>query len=198
MSIVGPVAGVETESDESLVALIRQGDERAARVLHDRYARRLLGLVSRRMGKVLREKTEAEDIVQSVLRSVFLGFRSGQYDAPEGETLWNLMAAIAFTKLRKNGQFFTAQCRDGERECSWDQIDGDRQVIGDSSLQAVHDSLTDLLGSLRESEREVILLRLKRHSIEEISVMIGRSRRSVERVLQKCRQRFTHELMGQP
>ena len=86
---------ISDASDQTLVIAVRNGDQRSATELYDRYARRAFGLVHAQMSNWLATVTEPDDIVQSVFKSVFRGVTSGKYEAPEGNTLWSLIAVIA-------------------------------------------------------------------------------------------------------
>ncbi len=70
-----------TKSDHSLIARIQAGEEEAATEIYNRYAKRILGLVSHQMADRLHLEIQPEDIVQSVFKSIFRGVTSGGYDA---------------------------------------------------------------------------------------------------------------------
>lgn len=189
------MSGVASESmdDLQLIACIRSGSEDAAAILYERYARRLEGLADRQMSAGIRRVTEPEDIVQSAFRSLFRGVRSGAYSAPEGRSLWNLLAVIAVHKVRRKA---TRQ----------------RSVTGAVSLSAAPDSdtfgtpedalspegfeaaLRECIESLSEDERTVVTLRIEGYTVEEISDRLSRSRRTVERQLQRIREQLTEDL----
>lgn len=183
-----------SRSDRSLLVLVRGGEEEAAKALYERYAHRLFGLVERKLGEKLRAHTDTEDIVQSVFMSIFRGVKSGLYDAPAGSTLWNLLAVIAVHKLRSRAQHLTAQRRDVERnvplEYEIDQIPSD-----ESSIELLEICLRESLESLRPVDRCFLSLRIQGHTVDEISKTTGRSRRTVERSLQKSRERLAGLLL---
>lgn len=181
-------------TDRSLIEMIRAGDQDAASQLYDRYARRVFGLVKSKLGARLAASTEPDDIVQSVFRSVFRGMQAGNYDAPEGATLWNLLAVIAVRKLANRANHFSAQCRDVARN----------EPIENASLPTTMDHasiaflelcLRETLDELREFDREVLTLRIQNYSVDEISELTGRAKRSIERSLQNSRLRFSDLLI---
>lgn len=94
---------------------MKDGDQDAAHVLYKRYVQRVFGLVDSKLGVKLRASTEAEDIVQSVFRSMFRGVQEGNYEVEPGSTLWNLLAVISLSKLRRRALHQNAQRRDSER-----------------------------------------------------------------------------------
>lgn len=82
-------------TDSDLVKAVRSGDERAAEVLYDRYMVRTKGLIQTQLSSGMRPHLDAEDIVQSVFKSVFRGMSNGLYVAPDAGSLWKLFAIIA-------------------------------------------------------------------------------------------------------
>ena len=186
-------------TDRSLVVMVRGGDEEAAHLLYERYARRVLGLVRSKLGQRLSSMTEPEDIVQSVFKSVFRGMQSGNYEAPPGDTLWNLLAVIAVNKLRNKANHHSAQCRDSSRNIPLDPSvdDGLGIAIDQASVEFFEICVRESLEHLRQSHREILSMRVQGHSIDEIREMTGRSRRTIERSLQKSRELLADLLLNQ-
>ena len=172
---------------------MRGGDEEAAAALYERYARRVFGLVESKLGARLRASTEPEDVVQSVFKSMFRGVQSGHYDAPPGTTLWNLLAVIAVHKLRRKANHFSAQCRDSKRNISLDTIDG--ISLDQSSMEFLEVTVRETLEMLRPLDREILSLRIQRYTVDEISEQTGRTRRTVERSLQRSREQLSGLLL---
>ena len=132
--------------------------------------------------------------MQSVLKSFFRGVQSGNYDAPPGATLWNLLAVIAVNKLRGKATHHSAQCRDIDREVALESVD-DAQVIDVSSVEFFEVCVRETLDQLRPLDREIVSLRIQQHTVGEISEITGRTRRTVERSLQNSRQRLAGLLL---
>lgn len=191
-----PDPGELSHTDRSLLVLVRGGDEDAATTLYERYARRVFGLVEAQLGDRLRASTEPEDVVQSVFKSMFRGVQSGHYDAPPGTTLWNLLAVIAVHKLRRKATHLSAQCRDANRNVSLEAIDG-RVPFDQSSIESLEISVRETLDLLRPLDREILSLRIQRYTVDEISEKLGRSRRTVERSLQRSRERLASLLLDE-
>ncbi len=181
--------GLLTPSDRSLVLMIKDGDESAANALYHRYARRVFGLVESKLGAKLRATTEPEDVVQSVFKSIFRGMQSGNYDAPPGSTLWNLLAVIAVNKLRRRGTHQTAQRRDISRTTSLELVD-ETTLVDSSSLEFLEICVHEILQSLRPLDREILSLRMDGYQVHEISERTKRTLRTVERSLQRSRERL--------
>ena len=176
--------------------MVRDGDADAASILYERYARRVLGLVEAKLGARLRKATEPEDVVQSVFKSMFRGVQSGNYDAPPGATLWNLLAVIAVNKLRHQAGRLSTQRRNIDRLVSLDHAEHGIQ-IDESSIEFLELCVRETLDDLRPLERDIVSLRMEGHNVDEIARATGRSRRTVERNLQKCRQRFASMLLAE-
>ncbi len=176
-----------SSSDRSLIALVRDGNENAASELYGRYARRLFGLVEAKMGDRLRKQTTPEDIVQSVFKSVFRGVKSGHYDAPPGETLWNLMAIVAVHKLSRTAEHHSAKRRDASRNIPLSNLE---EAVSNHSFSAelLELSVRETLSAMRPIDQTIFKLRLKQHTVDEISELTNRSRRTVERSLQNSRE----------
>ncbi len=185
-------------TDKSLVVMVRDGDEDAAELLYERYARRVFGLVRSKLGARLGAVTEPEDIVQSVFRSMFRGMQSGNYDAPPGSTLWNLLAVIAVRKLSNKANHHAAKRRDSSRNVPLDvQTDGMSAAIDEVSAEFFEVCVRESLELLRPTHRMILSLRIQGHSIDEIRDMTGRSRRTVERSLQQSRAVLAESLLSE-
>lgn len=188
-----PESMAEASSDRSLVAMVRDGNEWAAAQLYDRYARRLFGLVDAKLGHRLRSTMEPEDIVQSVFRSMFRGVQSGNYNAPPGETLWGILAAITFSKLCKKSEYHSALRRDSRRNLSIEQV-CESAMTDESSADFLMLCIRETLDLLRPLDRDVLSLRIQGHSIRDIAETTGRSIRTVERSLQNTRDSLAQQL----
>ncbi|MFZ9092784.1 MAG: RNA polymerase sigma factor [Planctomycetaceae bacterium] len=181
------------ETDRQLVARLRDGDESAASDLYRRYSGRLLGLADRQMSAGIRRTHEPDDIVQSAFRSLFRGVSAGSYDAPEGNSLWSLLAVIAIHKVRRKAS------RDRSvKATSFIQPDGEssssQQVPDAISEQQFESSMNEAIEFLQPQEKEIVGLRVQGFTVEEISNRVGRSCRTVERTLQRIREKLSEKL----
>ena len=176
--------------------MVRDGDQDAAAILYERYAKRVFGLVKSKLGVRLAASTEADDIVQSVFKSMFRGMASGNYDAPPGATLWNLFAVIAVHKLNSKAKHHAAQRRDTKRNVALDPEGNEADLAVDlASSEFLEICIRETLEELRPFDRDVLSLRMQNYNVEEISEAIGRSKRTVERSLQNSRQRLSDMLL---
>ncbi len=180
-------------SDQSLIVRVRDGSEDAATELYQRYSDRIFGLVRSKMADGLKAQVQPEDIVQSVFKSIFRGVAAGGYDAPEGGTLWQLMAVVAIHKIRRNASVRQAKKRDARRTESADAIEGFNPE-SNGSAEEFEVAIRESIECLRSAEKEIVLLRVQGFTVEEIADQSGRSRRSVERILQGIRAKFSEQL----
>lgn len=181
-------------TDRALVSRLRHGDEVAAAELYRRYAARLHGLADRQMSSGIRRTVEPDDIVQSAFRSLFRGVSAGSYQAPEGNSLWSLLAIIAIHKVRRKASrdrsvsAISFQGPDGEPPSS-------QQIAATVSEQQFESSLSEAIEFLQPQEREIVELRVQGFTVEEISERVGRSGRTVERTLQRIREKLSDRLL---
>ena len=191
-----PQFGNLDRTDRSLVVMVRDGDEDAANILYERYARRVLGLVESKLGAKLRTTTEPEDVVQSVFRSMFRGVQSGNYEAPPGSTLWNLLAVISVNKLRRRATHQSAQRRDIDRLVSLESVN-DGAAIDESSVEFLEICVRETVEHLRPLDRDILALRIQGFTVDEISEQTSRSCRTVERSLHNSRKQLASLLLDE-
>ncbi len=155
MASAKDLAGSETRSDHDLVMLIQAGDDDAATLLYDRYSTRLKLLADQQMSQGVRRVFEPEDIVQSAFRSLFRGVNAGSYCAPEGRSLWSLLAVIAINKVRRKAtRDRSVVAVSLESASSDDQTSID--VPDSLSPEQFESSLREAIESLRPAEQEVV------------------------------------------
>lgn len=194
MSAVQPEAvadGAGTEaghvsSDRSLLVRLRGGQQDAATELYLRYAHRLRALVRSRCSPHLSRRLEPDDIVQSVFRRFFRRVLQGDYDVPPGEELWGLLLVIALNKIRTEEAFHRA----GKRDVRISTQPADPTLIearSDEDRTHLQLCVSDALGQLAEGHRVMVELRIQGHEVAEIARQTGRSKRTVERILQEVR-----------
>ena len=196
----GDIGSPPPGSDGSLLRRFRSGEQDAATELYRRYALKLDRLAVRNTGDDLGARFDSDDVVQSVFRTFFRRVQDGLYDLPEGEELWRLLLVIALNKIRKLATHHRAQ----KRSVSSTQSPGvsalERMHAGEdggvafASLKGV---VEDLLVDMPAQQQRVVLLRIEGWQVDEIAAETGRSRRTVERVLQAFRKRL-RELIDEP
>lgn len=184
-----------------LMARLRAGDDRAeaaaAEIFH-RFASRLIGLAARHLDERLRQKVDPEDVMQSAMKSFFGRQAGGQYDLSGWDSLWSMLVVITLRKCGHKAEHFRAACRDVAREQaltnpdesarSWEALSREptpsQAALLAEAVQQVMASLED------ERERQMLELSLQGYSVPEISTKVGRSERTVQRVLTRVRKRL--------
>jgi RNA polymerase sigma factor (sigma-70 family) len=176
-------------SDHSLLRRFRGGNTHAATQLYLRYAHRLRALVKARCSAELARRIEPDDIVQSVFHRFFRGVRRGHYDVPPGDELWRLFLVIALNKIRAEENFHRAGKRDVRITVAEQSIDS--RAESDRGAQAVLElTIKDFLEQLPQTHRTVVEQRVQGHDVATIASQTGRSKRTVERILQEIRRKL--------
>lgn len=187
-------------SDGSLMRRFQAGEQDAATALYTRYAQRLQRLAERNTSSDLAPRFDAEDVVQSVFRTFFRRVQIGHYDLPAGEELWRLLLVISLNKIRTLAMYHRAQKRSVVATVAPDS-EAMAQVPDVASQDIALHSLKTVVGELVETlpaaQQQIILRRIDGCQVEEIAAETGRSKRTVERVLQTFRQRL-RELIDEP
>ncbi|MBL8817692.1 MAG: sigma-70 family RNA polymerase sigma factor [Planctomyces sp.] len=181
-------------SDRLLAERIRTGDEGAAEELYQRYALRLRGLADRQMSAGIRAMHEPEDIVQSAFRSLFRGVVSGDYVAPEGSSLWSLLAVIAIHKVRRKASRNRSVAASSMPLSDSGIAEFDVAAEGLTAEQ-FECSIREAIEQLRPAEQEIVHLRVQGYTVEEISDRLQRSCRTIERSLHSIREKLADVLL---
>jgi RNA polymerase sigma-70 factor (ECF subfamily) len=186
-------------TDGSLLRRLRTGEQDAATALYRRYAKRIEALAKSRTSPALAPRLDADDVVQSVFRTFFRRAAEGQYEAPDGAELWNLLHAISMNKIRLQASHHRAAKRNVAVTTT---LDESLQGASSADLQEVTFILKmvieDMLNLLPEDQRLMIQMRTEGHSVAEIAAATKRSKRSVERLLQNVRVRLSRLLFEEP
>jgi RNA polymerase sigma-70 factor (ECF subfamily) len=178
-------------TDQSLIRRYRAGDDRAATSLYHRYAARLRTLAARHCTPDYSARFDPDDVVQSVFRVLFQRTRSGAYDVPAGGELWGLLIVLTLNKVRSLVEFHRAGRRAVHQTAS--AVDLERYALptsDDSAAGLLKLVMDEQLDGLPESNRQIVCLRVEGYEVGEIATRSGRSRRTVERVLQQFRDRL--------
>jgi RNA polymerase sigma-70 factor, ECF subfamily len=182
----------------ALLEKVRQGDDTAARELFDHYARRLIGLARVHLDSRLRQKLDAEDVVQSVFKSFFGRLHEGQFDLSDWDSLWSLLVVITIRKCGHKVRSFRGQRRNvtrevstsaphGEEEGGWETLASDPTP---AEALILADTLEQVLRGLKERERRMIEMYLQGHTVPEIAAEVGRSQYTVMEAFRRVRRRL--------
>ncbi len=175
-----------------LLDRVRAGDDQAATELFERYVAQLLPLVRRRMSSKLTRRIDPEDVVQSAYRSFFRLLNEEQRVVlRRAGDLWRLLVGITVNKCRQQIEWHTAGKRAIYQEDELQSPTQSTPLAPEAVAQApspeeaatLVDEVEQLSACLDERTRTVLELRLGGMSIPEIAEQIGRTERTVRRLL---------------
>ena len=177
---------------------LQAGDSVAVRAVWETYFRRLVGLARKRLRDSPRRAADEEDIALSAFDSFCRNAEAGKFpDLTDRDSLWRLLAAFT---LRKAGHHL----RDAGRRkrgggAGRDDASGVlEEVLGQEPDPAVAAEMAEecerLLAALGDAElRQVAVLRMDGHSVEEVAHWVGCAPRSVKRKMQLIRDIWARE-----
>lgn len=180
----------KTDSDRELLQHFLEGQEGAATVLYERYAKRLHAMARVNESAELRQRVDADDIVQSVFRSFFRRASLGCYQIPAGDDLWKLLFVITLQKVRSAGTYHRAAKRDIRVTSHGDWLlesARKQNSLDEWALIEMRMLVGEVVEKLPASHQRMIQLRMEGHEVSEIAIRTERSKRSVERVLHDFR-----------
>jgi RNA polymerase sigma-70 factor (ECF subfamily) len=176
---------------QTLLNLLRRGDEQAAQQVFDAYVNSLLKLARKRISQRLNRRVDPEDIVQSVFRTFFRRVKEGQLQIVEEDDLGKLLTCMTTRKALRQVAKHTAAKRDCSREGDPDAPIAMEDVAAvepsPEVVVAFLDLLEHFLGSLRPQDRQILELRLEDYGTLEIARILGTSDRHVRRALEHIR-----------
>ena len=162
--------------------------------LQNRYVPRLLELAEKQLNGRIRGKVDPEDVVRSALASAFAHRKCRRIE----ESLWGYLAAIVVNKCRGQIRRHTAGKRDLRKEvnvvdaASSDSVANCDPTPGEAAcLLEIYEGFRN---GLTDVERAVFDLHLQGKTTSDISVEVQRTRRTVEHVLKKLRERLSKDL----
>lgn len=173
---------------------LRAGDSLAEVAVFERFVNRLIGLAKVKLQPQVQSKMDPEDLVQSAFGSFFDGNAAGKFYFENWDSLWALLARITVRKYNKRMDRLHASKRSVERETPMGQLGfsaiADREPTPEEAALC-SDLLESILGSSSKPlHREIILLKLQNHTNAEIGKILGRTERTVYRVLNRTRQQL--------
>ena len=183
-------------SSEKLLKRYQQGSDTAPLEIHRRYQDRLIGLAKKRLMGVLKSKLDADDVVQEAFATFFAMADSNDVQWRAEGDLWRLLAGIAINKVKQKFEHYSAAKRDPRTES---KLNSDQQ-IRNPDVEGEARELAELVEHLLVSEKPlvgtVLRLRLAGWTFEEIAVEVGRSTRTIRRLLESLKAKLLadHEL----
>jgi RNA polymerase sigma factor (sigma-70 family) len=92
----------------------RERDE-AARLVWEHYFRDLLTLAHRHIGWRIRQRVDAEDVLQSVYASVCRRQQRGDFELYDRDDFWKLLVTVTLNKIRNTARWHRRAKRDVDR-----------------------------------------------------------------------------------
>lgn len=184
-------------SFDDLMARLRAGQSDAAAQVFTRFANRLIALARKQLDPEILRKVDPEDVLQSVFRSFFSRYPSGQFGEFESwDNLWAILAVITLRKCGHRIDYFHAARRDVRREVTGpggaDESTLDVGAEDPEPTPAEAAMLTEtverLMRTLDGRHREMLALSLQGYSAPEISSRLGCTERTVYRLLERVKQ----------
>ena len=190
----GAAVTAPDRSFDDLMTRLRAGEDAAAAEVFRRFTHRLIGLARSRLDHLIRGKVDPEDILQSVYRTFFSRHARNAFDLASWDSLWGMLTVITVRKCDYRRKYFRAARRDVGREAAPDAGATDAHVLARDPTPSEAARLTEtvelLMRELSGREREMLALSLQGCAIPEVSARVGRTERTVQRVLKRVRERL--------
>jgi RNA polymerase sigma factor (sigma-70 family) len=189
-----------------LLHLLRSEDplerDMAARLIWRRYFRDLLELARNNLSKRVRRREDEEDVLQSMYKNFCQRQQRGEFDLTSRDALWKLLVTITLRKARNAAKKQGREKRDVGREQTLtdrDETDSpgwaleQMDAAGPSPAEAavLKEALERRLAALADPDlREIALWRLEGYTNREIAAQRKCTERSIERRLERIRDKW--------
>lgn len=188
-----------SNSVKKTLAKVNAGDSVAEAEIVERFADKIQHVATRRLDGRLSGKLSPEDVVQSVFRSFFRRNQEGEFHFENWKALGGLLATIAARKCTRSHREFTTQSRNVDREdngaASFASAAQSANEPTPDELVALRDTIDWALSNMDDKHQQIILLGLSSYSAREIARIVGRTQRTVRRVLDKFRERLESQFV---
>jgi RNA polymerase sigma factor (sigma-70 family) len=188
---------------------IREGNERAAAEVWDRYFQDLVRVARQKLAAHRDPAADEEDAAQSALKSFFVAARKGRFpDLRDSQGLWRLLSEMTRRKAINLIRRATSKKRGGGKVQGESAVHGlsDSDPFGLSLVPGqdptpefaaiVAESITNLMDRLEPSLQSVVVLKMEGWTNKEIAGILDCSVATIERRLQLIRKRWqrnTHD-----
>lgn len=193
-----------SDSLQALFPHLQACDEQAAADIFNRFASRLIALARTRLDDRFRAVVDPEDVMQSVWRSFFRRQQAGEFHFERWDDVWSLLVLMTVRKCARTANALRAARRDVNRQisasgnsedasASWQFMDRQPQPEEAAMLAEL---VAQLMEKLDERQRQILTMRLQGYTIEEISEEVGRTERTVIRILNHIREQLRSPLFS--
>jgi len=191
------------ETFRNLMERLQSGEDSAAQVIFERFARQLIAMTRKQFDQRLAHKVDAEDVVQSAYKSFFARHRDGKITVENWNSLWKLLTLITMRKCADRVEYHRAERRNIARETPHpddsqlsiaSQLAIDREPLPEEAA-VLAETLEGLFRTVDVYERPILELSLQGYTVPEISDQLGRAERSVRRLRERIRKRLERQQM---
>ncbi len=184
----------EEHSVTNWIAAVRNGDETAARELWNRYFTSLMRLARSRMATLPRSVYDEEDAALSTFNVLCVTLRKGRYPAlGDREELWNLMLTVLMRKIGRRVDYEFSDKRTPQVIEVAAETEASQGAL--SSSDPVAAECQHLLEVLKDPNLErVAIWKLEGYTDNDIAEKLGRTRRTVQRMLSLIREVWKQQL----
>ena len=197
---------VESEQVSNLLPKVAEGDDQAVEVLWNRYFESLVRIASRKLEGMAQREVSDEDVALSALMSFFDGMKQHKFDSLRNRNeLWKLLVTItarkatsyrrkAFAQKRGGGRVRGESVFVGTHPDSDNQIGIGQVISGEATPEMANmvvENCQEMLDLLEPKTRKIAILTLEGYSPAEIAPKLDCARRTVERKLERIRQKWT-------
>ena len=184
---------ITDRTDGWLIRAWKSGDERAAEVLFDRYAIRLVALVASRLNRRYRSTIDPDEVVQSAMGSFFDAAKHSRIHVSGSVSLWRLLATFARRKMARSIERHSAAKRGGDHtRVSLDEVE---TAMLHDGIETGDDDADDFLrminAELPEDLAVVVEGLLVGQTQRELAESLGVDERTVRRRLSRVRERLS-------
>ncbi len=186
-----------------------EGDEAAAELIWREYFSGLVRLARRKLKGLPRRAVDEEDVAASAMFSFYRGMQAGRFDKLDNRhDLWKLLVTITARKACKHRRRELADIRGGgdvrgesvfvRTEADEERAPGLGDVAGteptpDMACMLVENCNRALERLGNETLRRIAVWTLEGYGTDEIAKKLGCSRRTVERKLERIRDKWSRE-----
>ena len=168
----------------------KSGDERAAEVLFDRYAIRLVALVASRLNRRYQSSIDPSEVVQSALGSFFDAAKHSRIQVSGSVSLWRLLATFARRKMARSIERQSALKRgSGQKRLPLDDVQP--EISMDEGVDAKDEAdefIATLKTELTNDLYSIVEGLLAGQTQRELAGSLGIDERTVRRRLSRLRE----------
>lgn len=171
---------VELDSVE-LIQRWRDGNESAGTELYGRFFNRLLPLVEHNLSAKLGARLDAEDVLQSFMRSFFRS--QPRYTFEDDCQVWKFVITLCLNKVRKKLRHHLAIRRSVNNQVPFTDSVAQALAAPPTPQIAVsfQDTFAELVDLLTERQRSIVSLKLSGQTQTQIGITLNVTERTIRR-----------------